>query len=92
MTVCPVCDKKYISEKMFEKHKTVHDVQLAHVSEVEEAESPKDDKIVLHFESKVEVTINGVKYEGAEVEAPNIETASEIVRLARDGYGSHILK
>lgn len=48
--------------------------------------------IVLRFKKPIVVQINGAKYEGQEVTVKNMKTAAEIVRLAKNHYGSDILK
>lgn len=47
--------------------------------------------IILHFIKPIEITINGVKYEGKDVEVPNYAIASEVARIAREAYGKDIL-
>lgn len=49
-------------------------------------------EITLKFIKRVEVRINGILYEGEEIKAPNIQIASEIVRIAREAYGKEILR
>ena len=48
-------------------------------------------KIVLNFSKPVEIFINGIPYFGKSVETPNMATASEVVRIAREAYGPNIL-
>ncbi len=48
-------------------------------------------KIVLHFTKPIEVTINARQYFGQDVEVPSYEVAAEIVRIAREAYGTDIL-
>lgn len=66
--------------------------------EAPEEEAPKEEfsiptgKIRLEFRKPIEVFINGTPYLGSVIEAPNMVTASEIVRIAKDAYGWEILK
>ncbi len=53
--------------------------------------SPVPEKIKLSFRRPIEIRINSIPYNGLTVEAPNMEIASEIVRIAREAYGSDIL-
>lgn len=47
--------------------------------------------ITLRFKKPVTVQINGIRYEGKEVLVKNMKVAAEIVRLAKNHYGSDIL-
>ena len=53
------------------------------------------DEIVLKFTKSIEVYINGKAYLGKEIKITEkdggMSTASEIVRIAREAYGSNIL-
>lgn len=100
MQICQTCGKKFIRADYYEKHLTTHKAPEEPV--VEEAQpkpevapepvTQEPEKIILRFNREVEVTINGVRYAGMTVEAPTFETASEIVRIAREAYGPHILE
>lgn len=48
-------------------------------------------EITLKFSKSIEVTINGHKYEGKEIKVKDMNTAAEIVRLAKGAYGWDIL-
>ena len=82
MTVCE-CGKKYVSPKMYEEHRV-----KVHVFKEPE---PVDETVTVRFAKPVEIIINGIAYRGSEIKAPNIQLASEIVRIAREGYGREIL-
>ena len=82
MTVCADCGKKYVSSKMYLDHLETH--------KAVEPE-PVDPSVTIRFSRPVEVRINGVPYFGTEVKAPNIQVASEIIRIAREAYGREVL-
>ena len=84
MIACDKCDKKYVSQAKL-------DVHLAKGHPVVAPPEPPDLFVTLHFTRPVEVSINGVHYFGDTVKAPNIQIASEIVRIAREHYGKEIL-
>ncbi len=56
-----------------------------------EVPTPTPETVRLQFTKAVEVTINGKQYFGKTIEAPDMDTASEIVRIAREAYGNDIL-
>ncbi len=82
--------------KPTEEPLTEGDTTATPVSEPEATPAPQPqpigENITLRFSQPVEITINGVKYEGQVVEAPNMPIASEIVRIAREAYGRSILE
>ena len=85
------------SEKeVSEDEKKEAPVEEAPVEAVAEEVKPETEaesnKIILKFREPVEVTINGHRYAGTNVEVPNISLASEIVRIAREAYGSNVLE
>lgn len=49
------------------------------------------DKIIIHYTKPIEVTINGHKYEGKDIEFKNMKIASEVTRIARQAYGPDII-
>ena len=55
------------------------------------ANKVEEGPIILHFTKPVEVTINGHRYEGKDVEVPSYAVASDIVRIAKEAYGSEIV-
>ena len=46
----------------------------------------------LKFIKPIEVTINGYKFEGKEIEFKDMRTAAEVVRIAKMAYGNNILE
>lgn len=101
MNYCDKCDYKVISNKMFEAHKLTHAVEYpveniiapeVKLDVVTEPVSPLvSDEITIKFTKPVEVTINGIHFDGTEIKVKNMSVASEIVRLAREAYGPTIL-
>jgi hypothetical protein len=51
---------------------------------------PPTQEVTLNFAKAVEIIINGKPYYGKTIVAPNIEVAAEIVRIAREAYGSSV--
>lgn len=99
MIKCNICDKKLVTPAQMEKHvNTFHQENTPTVEPVVEPVVVQaepivvSEKITLRFRSPVEVTINSKKYEGKIIEAPNIEVASEIVRLVRESAYGDILE
>ncbi len=100
MNVCKTCGYKVVSNAMFEKHLKIHDVipvSMESPTIVENAK-PVEKPIVFHaseitlkFTKPVEVYINGKAYLGKEMVVKDMSLASEIVRIAREHYGSSIL-
>ncbi len=101
MIQCQVCDKKLVTPSQMEKHMLTHGqvvelpvgngVPPVEAGNVAQAE-PISEKIVLRFKVPVEVTINSIKYEGKVIEAPNMEIASEIVRIIRESAYGDVLE
>lgn len=99
MNYCDKCDYKVISNKMFEAHKLTHAVEYpvenaipeVKVEVIPEPVQPVSDEITIKFTKPVEVTINGIHFDGTEIKVKNMSVASEIVRLAREAYGPTIL-
>lgn len=56
------------------------------------ATTSESKSITLKFTKAIEVTINGILYSGKEIKVTDMETASEIVRIAKDAYGWEILE
>ena len=52
---------------------------------------PVVNEIVLNFRKPIEVCINGHKYEGKTITLSDMDTACEIVRIAKEAYGYSIL-
>ena len=81
-----------------EEETPVVEEPVAQEEEKVEEEAPKEEfsiptgKIRLEFRKPVEIFINGTPYIGTVIDAPNMVTASEIVRLAKDAYGWDVLK
>ena len=95
MTICPDCEKKYVSTKQYEIHKRkVHptsETEKSEEPETPEVVNPEVEGIVLHFARPVEITVNGKLYAGTDVEVPDYAVASDIARIAREAYGNDIL-
>lgn len=105
MNTCDICGYKIISNARFETHKATHSVQYPDLppESVVRTEAPVEtpavqavpDDIKIRFMKPVEITINGKLYAGKELTITprdgGIQTASEIVRIAREAYGPTIL-
>ena len=105
--LCPICSKRMVTQKVYDGHMAkAHpdaSVEKPLVAPVETPVAPVTPEvpvyvppvvtpqITLRFSVAVEITINGHQYFGKEVVAPNMETAAEIVRIAREAYGSQVL-
>lgn len=89
MLVCE-CGKKYVSQAKLDAHlaKGLHPVVPVEAP-VEEVKPTGN--ITLKFTRPVEISINGKHYDGQEIVAPDLATASELIRIAREAYGSDIL-
>jgi hypothetical protein len=92
MLVC-ICGKKYVSQAKLDAHleKGVHEVLQEEIKEPVDAPEKPVEGIVLKFKRPIEVGINGVHYDGTEVIAPSLAIAAEIIRIAREAFGSDIL-
>jgi hypothetical protein len=53
---------------------------------------PEPIGITLHFTQNVEVNINGRSWAGKEIVVPDMETATEIVRICKEAYGPNVLE
>lgn len=91
MNICNKCGYKVISNAMFEKHMATHVVDLPVRPPVDEPVVFHANEITLRFTKPVEVYINGKAYLGKEIIVKDMALASEIVRIAREAYGSSIL-
>jgi len=89
LMICEICGKKYINRDYFKRHMENDHKSTPVVETPVVAEIPTT--ITLHFADPVEVTINGIHYSGKEMKVANMEIASEIVRIAKEAYGEHIL-
>jgi hypothetical protein len=78
------CGRKYVSQAKLDAH-------LVKVPHVVETVAPST-FVTLRFTRPIEVYINSVAFVGDTVKAPNVQIASEIVRIAREAYGREILK
>lgn len=103
MIVCKICDKKLVTPKQMEKHLLTHEAPVegngvapaevvAPVEAVAPVAEPVSEKVVLRFKVPVEVAINGVKYEGKVIEAPNMSIATEIARIIRESAYGDVLE
>ena len=98
MLMCMKCGKRMIRRDYFERHMKNHEEEVAPEAQVEpepvvsEPVVIPDPKITLRFSKPVEVTINGTRYAGKEIEVKDMNIASEIVRICREAYGSDILE
>jgi len=102
MNTCDKCGYKVISNAIFERHMKTHAIDVVEpvVEEPKEeakTEIPEEpiksvyEEITLKFTKPIEVGINGIWYLGKEVKVRDMNTASEIVRIAREAYGPSIL-
>jgi len=102
---CEICKKRMITADILRRHMIKsHAVEevltpvIPIVSEPVQVAEPVEvpiidsQKVTLRFSKSVEITINGVQYFGKIVEAPNMEIAAEIVRIAREAYGREVLE
>ena len=87
-----VCGKKYVSQAKLDAHleKGLHNQPVPSVEPIIEEVKPTGN-ISLKFIKAVEISINGKHYDGQEIVAPDLATASELIRIAREAYGSDIL-
>ena len=93
-TACPKCGK-LVERVGLHLNYCLNNSEKENVPVKEEAvdgpKAPESSKIKLKFRQSIWVGINGKSYEGKEIEVDDLTTASEIVRLAKESYGSDIL-